>query len=194
MKQKMNSKIIIVGNGTTILEKENGKLIDSYETVVRFNNYGTNGFEKFAGKKTDIWFNVINFVNKENEWRMKEFYKKIYLHSWEWDLDKNSLFLDFKKFFKDKEEDFIETTKPQIIKEIQNFANDFSYSGISTGLIAIWIMLKYHISVDIIGFDWWSTEKHHYNDNAIRGTLHKPDKEKVIIDKLQEKGMLFFIK
>lgn len=58
----MQSKIIIVGNGTSILNKEYGHFIDSYETVIRFNNYGTRGFEKFAGKKTDIWFNVVNFL------------------------------------------------------------------------------------------------------------------------------------
>ena len=189
----MRSKIVIVGNGTSILDQEYGQIIDEYETVVRFNNYGTRGFEKYAGLKTDIWFNVVNFLDKKNEWRMREPYEKIYIHSWEWDERKDKLFLDFKDFYKDKAKNFIEKTKPEIIKEIQEFAGDRSYSGLSTGLIAVWIMLKKYPSVDIIGFDWWNTDKHHYNDNAIRGTLHQPLKEKNIFNKLMGKQSVFLV-
>ena len=91
----MNSKIIIVGNGTSILEKENGAIIDSYEKVVRFNNYGTKDFEKFSGLKTNIWFNVVDFADKKNEWRMHENYEKIYIHSWEPDSEKDKLFINY---------------------------------------------------------------------------------------------------
>ena len=189
----MHSKIIIVGNGTSILNKAFGQLIDDYETVLRFNNYGTKGFEKFSGIKTDIWFNVVNFPDKKKEWRMSEPYRKIYLHSWEWDKNKDKLFIEFQDFYKEKNVGFIEKTQKNIIEEIQQFAGDFLYSGISTGLIAIWMMLKQYDSVDIIGFDWWETDNHHYNDNAIRGTLHQPIKEKLIIDKLRDNGKVYFI-
>jgi len=48
------SSIIIVGNGEGVLDKKNGDLIDSFETVVRLGRYVTDGFEDFVGSKTDI--------------------------------------------------------------------------------------------------------------------------------------------
>lgn len=48
------SNIIIVGNGEGVLDKKNGALIDSFETVVRLGRYVTDGFEEFVGSKTDI--------------------------------------------------------------------------------------------------------------------------------------------
>jgi len=50
----MVRKIIVVGNGEGILDKKNGKLIDSFDVVVRLGRYVTKGFEEFAGSKTDI--------------------------------------------------------------------------------------------------------------------------------------------
>jgi len=50
----MARKIIVVGNGEGILDKKNGKLIDSFDVVVRLGRYITKGFEEFAGSKTDI--------------------------------------------------------------------------------------------------------------------------------------------
>ena len=50
----MNGDIIIVGNGENILKKENGSLIDSFETVVRLGQYQIKDYEKFVGTKTDI--------------------------------------------------------------------------------------------------------------------------------------------
>lgn len=189
----MNSKIIIIGNGTSILDREYGKKIDSYSKVVRFNNYGTRGFEKYAGLKTNIWFNVIDFKNKENEWRMNEKYEKIYLHSWEPNPEKDELLINFKNFYKHKNDSFLEKISHDLIKEIVTYSDDPTYVGISTGLIAIWLFLKEYESVDIIGFDWWDTEKHHYNDNAIRGNLHKPQKEKEIINNLHKEGKVYFL-
>lgn len=48
------SDIIVVGNGEGILEKKNGKKIDKFNTVVRLGRYVTDGFEDYAGSKTDI--------------------------------------------------------------------------------------------------------------------------------------------
>ena len=189
----MKSEIIIVGNGTSILDKEYGEKINSYSKVVRFNNYGTRGFEKYAGLKTNIWFNVVDFNNKENEWRMNENYEKIYIHSWEPNSEKDELLINFKNFYKHKDDSFLEKIPHNLIKEIVKYSDDPTYTKISTGLIAIWFFLKEYKSVDIIGFDWWGTEKHHYNDNFSRGNMHKPKIEKQIIDKLIKKNKINII-
>jgi len=49
-----NNDIIIIGNGECVLDKANGELVDTFDTVARLGSYVTEGFEKFVGSKTDI--------------------------------------------------------------------------------------------------------------------------------------------
>jgi hypothetical protein len=174
--------IIIIGNGSTLLDKENGSKIDSFDIVVRFNAYAIKGYEKNAGTKTTYWFNTINFQNIAGESRTKIPYERIVIHSWEWDPTKDKTYQNFLKFYKDSVD--LRKTSRDLIEEMRAYAPDSSYSAYSTGAMAIWMLLKEHSEVTITGFDWWSTDKHHYSDNAPRGTLHKPDKEFEFIDKL----------
>lgn len=48
-------RCLLVGNGPSLQGGGNGCLIDSFETVIRFNNYVTKGHEGDVGSKTDIW-------------------------------------------------------------------------------------------------------------------------------------------
>lgn len=50
-----NSKAIIISNSSSVLKKEYGKLIDSFDIVIRLNKCVTDGYEKYIGSKTDIW-------------------------------------------------------------------------------------------------------------------------------------------
>jgi hypothetical protein len=47
-------KAIIVGSAGSLLDKENGHLIDTFDVVVRFNDFRILGYEKYCGSKTDI--------------------------------------------------------------------------------------------------------------------------------------------
>lgn len=49
------TEVLIVGNGPSLLGSELGVVIDSYDIVVRFNNYRTEGYEQDVGTKTTIW-------------------------------------------------------------------------------------------------------------------------------------------
>lgn len=49
--------VAVVGNGPQEIGKGKGKEIDSYDIVVRFNNFQLEGFEKDYGTKTNIWSN-----------------------------------------------------------------------------------------------------------------------------------------
>tara|TARA_R110001592_G_scaffold132485_2_gene347119 strand:+ start:18344 stop:19057 length:714 start_codon:yes stop_codon:yes gene_type:complete len=61
MKKQLTSlvkdkNVILVGNSVEILHYNNGKLIDSYDTVVRFGKGFPNSILEHAiGKRTDIW-------------------------------------------------------------------------------------------------------------------------------------------
>lgn len=50
-----DSNVILVGNGPSLKQSEFGSTIDKFDTVVRFNNYETKGYERNVGSKTDIW-------------------------------------------------------------------------------------------------------------------------------------------
>ena len=47
--------IVLVGNGTALLDRKLGSLIDSYEEVIRFNEFVTNGFEEHSGTRITGW-------------------------------------------------------------------------------------------------------------------------------------------
>lgn len=49
------SSVVVVGNGPSVMKHENGKLIDCFTEVIRFNECRTSGVEKFTGTKTTIW-------------------------------------------------------------------------------------------------------------------------------------------
>jgi hypothetical protein len=47
-------KIILVGNGKTVLNSKRGSIIDRFDVVARFNSYVIAGYEDFVGTRTDF--------------------------------------------------------------------------------------------------------------------------------------------
>lgn len=177
--------IILVGNGSSVLEKSNGSLIDSFDIVVRFNWYHIKGFEKNVGTKTDYWFTTVADPS-----RMEKTYQHIYEHSWNWN---NSTDQNYQMFI-NKGLQPIKTTKTTI-NEIQTYVGSTEYFHYSTGAIAIWMMLKEHSHIVLTGFDWWEkNNKHHYGDNQEKGHIHNPEKEFTFINKLIEEKKVSFLK
>ena len=180
----MKQRLIIVGNGSSVLDKENGSLIDSFDNVVRFNSYKIKNFEKYVGTKTDIWITVnaahINEIQS---------YKRVIEHSWQWSEDKDKIFQKIKKLRSDC---------LKIPKELVRNKEPLKFiKSPSTGLIAIQFFLEennYQMPIYITGFDWWENRKiHHYGDREKVGTIHEPKKEKKIIDDLVSKNLVKFL-
>jgi len=167
------SRVIIVGNGSSLLERENGKIIDEFDVVVRFNSYKTRGYEVFVGEKTSIWFTV-------NASHVDKIFDKVYVHSWQYDPKKCEV---YKEVYR----------KIPCLKITKKDADNTGLEYPSTGLIAIFKMLESFDFVTITGFDWWGKEEHHYGDNELRGSLHDPKKEYEVIKKLESNDKLFFL-
>ena len=185
----MNNKLIVVGNGSSLLDKKNGELIDSHEEVLRFNFFSTEKFEEYVGTKTTMWFTGTNF--SEKNWRITLPYKKVFTFSWQWDENKCLAHQGYLQAIKQCP---IEKVGKNNIIEIQKYVNDDKYFAYSSGSICIWRLLKDYDQITITGFDWWEKrDKHHYNDNHIIGTLHKPDLEKRFIFKLLEDNKIKFL-
>ena len=81
------SKILIIGNGSSALEKEYGKVIDSdkWDVVMRFNRWnknddGTNhkDYSKYIGTRCDYW--MINDLRIEVGIERKNDYKSVIIY------------------------------------------------------------------------------------------------------------------
>ena len=57
-------KIVIIGNGESVLNNQFGSLIDKFDNVARINNYRINGYQNFIGEKTTI-LHFGNFLQVE---------------------------------------------------------------------------------------------------------------------------------
>lgn len=168
--------VVLVGNGTSVLDKKLGNLIDSFDFVVRFNDFKITGFEEYVGKKTDCWFTCGDYHIR----KMKNF-KRVILHTWEY--EDNFL---VEKFSQSGE---FELTKK---KHVDNIPVACNFP--STGLIAIHTFIREFGYVSIVGFDWWEREEHHYGDSIhTRGDRHNPLQEYEVIKKLESVGKLEFV-
>lgn len=55
-----NASILIMGNGPSAAQHELGQTIDSFDQVIRINNFVTENMESRVGSRTDIWVNGAN--------------------------------------------------------------------------------------------------------------------------------------
>lgn len=180
--------IILVGNGTSVLDQPIGHLVDSYETVVRFNYYWIKGYEQYVGKKTDIWFTTV----AQKGFRSNVPYKMIYEHSWEWDANKDKTLSKLSTMFPTTP---IIKTEKKICNDIANYSGIHNYTAYSTGLIAAYMFSSLYNHVTLYGFDWWdkTRSKHHYGDVQTIGNIHKPICEYNILKKLEQDNRVSFI-
>ena len=180
----MNNKIIVVGNGGSILGKNKGRAIDNYSEVVRFNTYRIQGYQEDVGTKTTIWFTC-----NCNKYKVETDYKEIYFHSWEWDRKKCDCYNKIKERHPN-----VKQTRKKHVEYLKRVIPQYPHKGFSTGLIAITILLEKYNQLDLIGFDWGlGVDPHHYGDNEPRGTLHQPDLEHEYIMQLHRSGKINFL-
>ena len=176
------NRVVIVGNGTSVLDSPRGQVIASFDEVVRFNSFKIDGFEEFTGTKTTTWF-TCNKAHLEGK------FPRVVWHSWQKDKSKDPNFQMILERFPQAE-----SVGWDVVEEARELAPiSDAFKAPSTGLLAILFFLRVVDSVKIVGFDWWATEKHHYGDNEERGTLHKPDIESKIVCKLIGQERLTFL-
>lgn len=175
------SEILIVGNGSSLLNQKNGSKIDSFKKIVRFNSFKIKSFEDFVGTRTTSWVTC-------NGCHLGEKFDEVIFHSWTKDKNSDPLFLKFKKKYLS-----IQILDLELIEKANDLLKIGKFKAPSTGLLAILHFLNEAEEVTITGFDWWANSKHHYGDNERRGTLHEPDLEMKAINKLILDGKLRFL-
>lgn len=152
-----NKKIAIVGNSPNIINKSLGNLIDSYDVVVRFNDYSLSN-KKDYGEKCNVWVRASNdyVIETLNEKNLKE-HDLIIVRSKN---KKNEKSLDF---YRGLEYNYVIMPieyEISLSKELKAIP--------STGLLTLYFMKSNNIKYDAFAFSFFSKndlinyKTHHY--------------------------------
>lgn len=177
-----DKKIIVVGNGGSLLAEENGELIDDYGVVVRMNHgYPRKKLIQFTGQKTDIWICAYNNIARQyleyklfNPAYALRLNNDTHIHP---KMKENFLLWDLQNWHRLKED-----------------ANILSYP--STGLVAIYFFLYYLQipKITVTGFDFFQTTNFYQGKpkkNKIAKNWHNPYFEKIyILNLIEEKRII----
>lgn len=187
-------KIIIIGNGPSVMNKRLGGEIDKFDKVVRFNTFKNDEkFSPFVGKKTDFWFiNAKNIRTKNPEIvKMMENVKcdKIFVEQNPYD-PKDKLLKFFPELGNNRKVEFCDIN---LFNDIQK--NHFNPRGMnphpSLGLQGInLISQKFpEHQIYIYGFDLFKGDKLHYMDKKTK----ENDNNKIAHNTTKEKQFMNFL-
>jgi len=192
MTLEKNNKILVIGNGTSVLNKSLGDKIDNFENVARINNYKINNYKKYIGSKTSIWFNGANQGLKKRD-SIPE--KVIVFIPSIIQTNKNN----YNRVVKSR----LGFSKYDLVnyKKIKSYEKECGSNRLTTGTYSILWSIENFEQVYIYGFDFFIHSKSHYFDNKLVSTLkdkgiipkakkHDMNKEKSYIDNLIQNGKL----
>jgi len=171
--------VIVVGNGPSLIGSNLGEFIDSFDQVIRFNNFNILNFEKDVGTKTTLW--ATHGVDQKpvgcDPWPDRMLLvphrKTPYGATRMWSVSRPfyDLMRDRVKAFSEWDE----SKKPRLL--------------CSTGVITVaWLIHEFSLrKVTVVGFDHFSKEKlkeHHYWDNRAfaKPVEHDGDSERKLLE------------
>ncbi|MFW5960414.1 MAG: glycosyltransferase family 29 protein [Chitinivibrionales bacterium] len=159
------NSLCIVANGPSVLKEKLGKAIDSFTSVARINNYTVKGFEEYTGTRTDIWFNGSNSKLKKPDPQPGRCIVLIPSAILRKKGDRIHKRIQKRTGRAGNSYEVVE------INEIQEMERSCSSQRVTTGTMAIlWAMTRFS-KVYIHGFDFFISNKTHYNDTAFTRTL-----------------------
>lgn len=163
---KANQEILIIGNGSSVLNFKYGKVIDRFQNVGRVNNYEVESFKENVGQKTDIWFHGANkkvrprdvVPDKVVVFVPSSVYEKFY------DL------MDVR--IKDRQNLDINQYELVPLEKIHEYEKSIQSDRITTGTSSILWALENYKSVVIHGFDFFINSKEHYFDSKLKKWIY----------------------
>jgi SAM-dependent methyltransferase len=178
------ASVVLVGNGPSALSSSLGKLIDSFDEVVRFNNYKTESFEASVGSKTTLWSTY--FINNDRD---DKHHRALCTHETRQPPIPLPEVYRVPSFFFDSVKKYVQ--------DRHRWANGFSDSGskllASSGLTVTAFLLDVVgvEQVHLVGFDHFSKKRsgqHHYWEQKVYGKPkeHDGDIESLIFEELRQ--------
>lgn len=170
-------RVLLIGNGPAALAKEMGEQIDSFSGQVwRFNHYVTDKFEKWVGKRCDVWMTVADFPQHRTSHHKKRYYIS---HRYDEATENSVRRIGATRIPRDA---FVKT------------ADEMGYFWPSTGAITTQWLLDHGHEVWLWGFNFLEERHdHHYSkDGQVRGINHSSEFEWLYFYRLYEQGKIRF--
>tara|TARA_A100001201_G_scaffold35187_2_gene37306 strand:- start:1050 stop:1670 length:621 start_codon:yes stop_codon:yes gene_type:complete len=163
-------KILLIGNGSSVMDYEAGPVIDSFDVVARFNRFRIKGYENKVGTKTTDWITV----DSGTQW-MNGKVDECYASDPEVFSTFNNVYIVIPKFKFQQEVNrisslpYIQDNVQIIDSSVEDMINekvDFRPAWPTTGLIAITLFSTLYEEIFIHGFDGHDTKykDYHYFD------------------------------
>jgi len=168
----LKNNIVVIGNGSSVLNDEFGHLIDEFDEVVRFNLFETYGYERYVGSKTTIWFRNSGPMKERDESQFKQVIVQSVDHPNEW--TDHSV---YERYSRVDDETIADIRK--IVKTPFN---------LSTGIQALGYLTRKYGKITIYGFDVFDPPRLYFQSEII-DIRHSTD-EKKYIDYLKEKKLV----
>lgn len=172
----------IVGNSPIILENKNGKTIDNSDYVIRFNNYKTEGYESYTGKRTTMW---ITGAGVQTSSDIQNIDAKKFLV-----IPRNMRFKEKKMQFynKYKKTEFIVLHNDFLLKLISSLVGGVP----TTGMIMLLLLSAKYKTINTFGFSFgaFNNKYHYYPDSVVIDVGHRWNKEKQIYALLYRIGII----
>ena len=199
-------KVLLMGNGSSVMDNEFGERIDSeFDVVYRINRFKTEGFEKYVGTKVDGWFLADNGVQwLENETdkvegstRWKNF-NYIYFVSPKFKHNQNLGAPECQRaisFCRELPYPVVKYLSPELEDEINSVVN-FSPTWPTSGLVAIQFLTNSYDQIYIHGFDGHSKKYkyiHYYDTKDTRTSKHAWREGRVDHNLQKEKDYLNYL-
>lgn len=180
--------VVLVGNGPSIKEQKLGKLIDSFDVVVRFNYFTTEGFEEHTGTKIDVW--AINGPDLVELWNQKYNRPSTIIYIPETQFDQHN----WDAWNARKLPDNVEMCPKHVACEATQWVKE-KYNGTTSMWISTGGLAAFHWSpCSIVGFDSFSRSDHHYwsadkTDSRGFSGVHVPEIERTWLSRLNVKRL-----
>lgn len=168
-------RIVVIGNGSSVLNYEFGPLIDRFNEVVRFNLFEIDGYEKHVGTKTTIWFRNSGPMPERDESLFKQVIVQTVDYPNEW--TDHSIYERYPAVDVDT------------IKEIRSVV-DAPGLNLSTGIQALGFLTRKYGRVYIHGFDMFTPPRLYFQPVMLGDFRAHTTDERKYIDYLKDKGLV----
>lgn len=189
---KPDTRLVLVGNGPSLLSRQAGAEIDAFDEVVRFNRYQLHGFESHTGKRTTCWSTFGHgFVPGDESERPKRMIF-VYGERGEPAYPADEIYRIPKLFYH---------TQLERVRAASKRSPEFvARTGISSGcMVALWLLEVVRLNqVVLAGFDHFrkevSSQHHYYNPKSYgRPPELDGDAEAAVLNTFTAAGKLTYL-
>lgn len=175
--------VAVIGNGPGVLAREAGDRLEACDLVCRFNDFRTDGFERYVGSRTDLWVCHASSMHL----KAMDRFPAVLLANPSPNHDHHRRVVT--RFLRRA----LSAGAAPLFVDLDTVANLRRFTGVlpaashpSTGLIALYWLLGQGARPLVHGFDNFSAARHHYGDGEKfrRGKWHSPFAERVAFWKL----------